>query len=387
MQTFDCPKCGAPVTYDPYSAASTARCSYCQSQLALPNDLRGEPARVLEQIEINIGPQIASGAKTGLKLLVLIPLFIVVLVFVVILMVFGMVGHLVKSITDPLRAPIATRSGPSGSRTGDPANTFAGVVLKFGSEGIGPGMMTDARSIGVDGKGNIYVGEYSGGRIQVFDSAGQFITQWMADPKMPLRGLAADRKGNVFIAQHGIITRYDGATGESLGQLDYSDGAGFDDVIATPDGGLLCAWYRGSDDIVRFNAAGKVVGIIRKAISTATDRSELNTRVAIDGLGNIYALGGFTNGAFKFRSDGKFLNRIGSPGRQPGQISGANAIAVDGKGRVFVSDTKGVQVFDSDGRYLAVFKPEGVASGMVFNDKNELLVVARNKVMKFVLNQ
>ena len=88
-----------------------------------------------------------------------------------------------------------------------------------------------------------------------------------------------------------------------------------------------------------------------------------------------------------FRSDGKFLNRIGSPGHQPGQISAANAIAVDGKGRVFVSDTKGVQVFDSDGRYLAVFKPDGVASGMVFNDKNELLVVARNKVMKFVLNQ
>ena len=38
------------------------------------------------------------------------------------------------------------------------------------------------------------------------------------------------------------------------------------------------------------------------------------------------------------------------------------------------------------GRYLAVFKPDGVASGMVFNDKNELFVVARNKVMKFVLN-
>jgi sugar lactone lactonase YvrE len=248
-------------------------------------------------------------------------------------------------------------------------------------------MLTDARSIAVDGKGNIYVGEYSSGRIQVFDSAGQFITQWMADPKMPLRGLGVDRKGNVFIAQRGTITRYDGQTGTTLGQVNYSEGPGFDDVIATPDGGLLCAWYRGSDDIVRFNSEGKVVRTIKAAISTEADRSELNTRVAIDGLGNIYALGGFTNGVFKFRSDGKFLNRIGGPGHQPGQISGASAIAVDGKGRVFVSDTKGVQVFDSDGRYITVFKPEGVASGMAFNDENELLIVSRNKVMKFVLNQ
>ena len=44
-------------------------------------------------------------------------------------------------------------------------------------------------------------------------------------------------------------------------------------------------------------------------------------------------------------------------------------------------------MFDSDGRYLAVFKPDGVASGMIFNDKDELLIVARNKVMKFALNQ
>jgi len=387
MQTFDCPKCGAPVMYDPNVAGGTARCSYCQSQLALPNEFRGEPARVIEQFEINVGPQVASGAKKIISLFLLIPFFIVVVVLIVILAVFGMIGHMVKSITAPLRSPIATRSGPSGSRTDDAANSFASVVLKFGSEGIGPGMMTDARSIGVDGKGNIYVGEYSGGRVQVFDSSGQFTTQWMVDPKMPLRGLTADRKGTVYVAQHGIITRYDGQTGRSLGEVAYTEGGGFDDVTATPDGGLLCAWYRGSDDLIRFNADGKVSNIIRKAISTEADRSELNTRVAIDGLGNIYALGGFTNAVFKFRSDGKFLNRIGSPGRQPGQISGANAIAVDGKGRVFVSDTKGVQVFDSDGRYLNVFRPEGVVFGMVFNDENELLVVARNKVMKFVLNQ
>jgi hypothetical protein len=149
----------------------------------------------------------------------------------------------------------------------------------------------------------------------------------------------------------------------------------------------VCAWYRGRDDIIRFDAQGNVVREIRGAISTPADRSELNTRVAIDGRGNIYGLGSFTSGVFKFSPEGRFMNRFGGSGDQPGQIRAASAIAVDGKGRVFVSDIKGVQIFDSDGRYLTFFKPDGPASGMVFNDKNELLIVERKKVEKFTLNQ
>ena len=256
-----------------------------------------------------------------------------------------------------------------------------------GGEGIGPGMMTDARSVAVDGSGRIYVGEYEGGRIQVFDSSGKFITQWMVDTKMPLSGLAADRKGTVYVVQSGIINRYEGETGKSLGQISYPQGWGFDDIITTADGGLLCAWYKNRDDIVRFNPQGQVSRTIRGAISSVTDDAELDTRVANDGLGNVYALGTFNNAVFKFGPDGKYLNRFGGRGDKPGQFTAPSAIAVDGKGRVYVSDFKGIQVFDSDGRYLAVFKTEGPASGMVFDDKDELLVAARTKVIKFSLNQ
>jgi hypothetical protein len=380
MRTFDCPKCGAAVSYDADGANGTAQCAYCKSHLALPDELRGQPARVISQIEVNIGPQVAAGASKAIWLILLIPLLVVGIVLAA---VFGALTPLMKSIGSS-KSPTAA---PSGSKSNNQDGGFASVVLKFGSEGIGPGMMSDARSIATDGQGRIYVGEYIGGRIQAFDSEGKFITQWMVDPKMPLRGMTVDRKGTVYIAQHGTITRYDGQTGKSLGELEYSEGNGFDDVAITPDGGLVCAWYSNRDDIVRFDAEGKVTRTIRAAISTAADRSELNTRVAIDGLGNIYALGSFTSGVFKFSADGKFLNRFGGQGQKPGQISAANAIAVDGKGRVFVSDSKGVQVFDSDGRYLNVFKLDGVASGMIFNDKNELLIVARTKVLKFALKE
>jgi len=380
MRTFDCPKCGAPVTYAADGVSGTAQCAYCKSQLALPDELRGRPARVISQIDINIGPQVAATASKAIWILVLIPILIVGIVLAA---VFGALTPLMKSIGSS-RSPIAAPSGP---KANEKPSGFADVLLKFGSEGIGPGMMTDARSIATDGQGRIYVGEYLGGRIQVFDSAGNFVTQWMVDPKMPLRAMTADRKGTVYVAQRGTITRYDGQTGKSLGEIEYSEGSGFDDVRATPDGGLVCAWYRNRDDIVRFDAEGKVTRTIRAAISTVADRSELDTRVAVDGLGNIYALGTFSNGVFKFSPDGRFLNRFGGQGQQAGQFSAAHAIAVDGKGRVFVSDTKGVQVFDADGRYLSVFKPESVASGMIFTDQNELLVVARTKVFKFALKE
>jgi|SoiMethySBSTD1v2_1073268.scaffolds.fasta_scaffold279299_2 Gluconolactonase len=385
METFDCPKCGAPVNYDP-AIATTARCGYCNSQLAVPNPYLHQGPRV---IKLDIGPGVASGAKKIASLALIIPVLIIVFVFVIILVVFGMVTSTIRSVTAPFRTPpTATRSGPGGARTGDTANSFASVALQFGEEGIGQGMFTDARSIGIDGQGNIYIGEYSGGRVQVFDSAGKFIRQWTtADPKMPLRGMTVDRKGTVYVAQRGIITRYDGETGESIGTVKYSEGDGFDDVTMAPDGGLVCAWYRGRDDLVRFNAQGSVVRTIRAAVSTAADRSELNTRVAIDGRGNIYALGTFASGVFKFNPEGKFTNRFGSQGNQAGQLSAALAVAADGKGRVYVSDSKGIQVFDSEGRYLTSFKPEGVTFGMVFNDRNELLVVARNKVVKFSINQ
>ena len=381
MQTFDCPKCGAPVSYNENAFGQTsARCSYCQSQLALPH--HGQPARIISQIDINVSPHLTSGAKKLIWILVLVPIVIVVIVLGAL---FGALAPLMKSVgSGPSKPSIFS---PSGSKTTDAANAFASEVMKFGSEGIGPGMMKDARSIALDGKGNIYVGEYIGGRIQVFDAAGKFVTQWMVNPKMPLRGLAADRKGTVYVVQSGAITRYEGETGKSLGELPYSEGWGFDDAVATADGGLLCAWYRNRDDIVRFDAAGNVVRTIRAAISTAADESELNTRVASDGLGNIYALGSFRNGVFKFSPDGKFLNRFGDSGEQPGQFRAPSAIAVDGKGRVFVSDIKGIQVFDSNGRYITVFKPEGIASGMVFNDKNELFIASRTKVMKFALKE
>jgi DNA-binding beta-propeller fold protein YncE len=290
-------------------------------------------------------------------------------------------GNKSSSVASPSSKPGLKSSGVKGE------NGFATETLNFGSEGIGPGKFKDARAIAVDGSGKIYVGEYSGGRIQVFDSQGKFVTQWTVDAKMPLRGMAADRNGTVYVVQSGIISRYDGASGKVLGQIPYAGGWGFDNIVVAADGALVAAWYKNRDDIVRLNSSGQVTRNIQAAISSVTERSELDTHLAVDGLGSIYALGTFNSSVFKFAPDGKFMTRFGDSGDQPGQFRAPSAIAVDGKGRVYVSDFKGVQVFDSNGRYLTVFKPQGSASGMVFNDNDELFVAARDHVIKLTLKE
>jgi DNA-directed RNA polymerase subunit RPC12/RpoP len=380
LQTFDCPKCGAPVSYERSSdlstTKSTVRCDYCHSQLIAPNELAGQPARVVRI-------QLSSGGKfpKWILLLLAIPLFV--------LLVIGLAGAGIlapvfysasRTAKEPPNNPARPNPPPK-----EKANSFATVLLDFGKEGVGPGMFTDARSIAVDGAGRIYVGEYTGGRIQVFDAAGKFVNQWtVGDRKTILRGLAADRKGMVFVVHGGGIERYRGEMGEKLGRLDY-ERANFDDVTTSADGGLVTVSHNNRDDIIAFDANGKVVRTIPAAISSASGDSELSMRVAVDGSGNIYALGRFNNAVFKFGRDGKFINRFGDAGDQPGQLRAPYSIAVDGHGRVYVGDMKGIQVFDANGRYLSIVNLKGMAFGMVFNDNNELFVIARDHVVKYAV--
>lgn len=382
LKTFDCPKCGAPVSYDKdvVGANLTARCSYCNSQLSVPDEMRGRPAQVVSHVNIDL----RNAGATASKWIALLVIVLIVGLVVVLFAIGGAVSWKASRSSTPMPALPGIRSNTPATK--EKVNTFATRTLSFGSEGIGSGMFKDARSIALDGSGRIYVAEYIGGRVQVFDPEGKFITQWTVDPKMPLRGLAADRKGTVYVVQKGDITRHEGETGRIMGEIQYPGGGGFDDLSMSPDGGFVAAWYSNRDDVVRFNSAGEVTRTIKAAISSASGDSELNTRVAIDGVGNIYALGTFNNAVFKFAPDGKFLTRFGEAGNEPGQFRAAFAIAVDGKGRVYVSDIKGIQIFDANGRYLRVLKPDGIAFGLVFNDKGELFIASRTQVLKYTID-
>jgi streptogramin lyase len=370
VETLQCPSCGAPLDYDPRVEAETVRCPFCENMVML---LRHERPFVPPQIVVGRRPaRVNTTPGAGV---------IVAAAFVIVAAVVAAFAFrsFYSDSTGARRAAGSsnTKNGLASRSAGD---GYAQPELVFGSEGIGPGNFKDARSIAVDADGHIYVGEYSGGRIQVFDSSGKFLTQWSVDRKMPLRGMAADRGGTLYVVQSGTIRRYEGTTGKDSGAL---AAGGYDDVATSADGGLVAFSFQARDDIARLDASGRVTKTIHAAISGQTDKSELNARVACDGAGNVYALGTFNDAVFKFSPEGKFMTQFGGDGDQAGQFRAPSAIAVDNQGRVFVSDFKGVQVFDAQGRYLGLIKVKGAASGLAFDDKGELFVVARTQVYKF----
>jgi hypothetical protein len=276
-------------------------------------------------------------------------------------------------------------NAPTVPSAGSSASGFANVALEFGKEGIGAGQFKDARSVSVDGEGRIYVGEYIGGRIQVFDAQGKFLTQWMVDAKRPLSGMAADRKGVVYVVQGGSILRYKGATGESLGEVarrgpDFNQT--YSDVFVALDGSLYAIASRYY--IVHIGTDGAIKSIIDAREKTGEDISL--ERVATSGRGDIYAVDRSEESVFKFAANGKYISRFGGEGDQPGQLKSPEGIAVDGEGRVYVADIgRGIQVFDAGGRYLDSFAKGEVIFELVINDRNEIFASQRNrhKIVKY----
>ncbi len=256
-------------------------------------------------------------------------------------------------------------------------------LIAIGGEGIGPGLFTDARSLGIDDAGRIYVGEYEGGRVQVFDARGKFLTQWFADREFPLRGMAVRRDGAVYTVQAGEIALREGMTGSAVSKVAYASGSHFDDIALVPDGRVLTAWYGNRDDLVVFSAAGEAILSIPEAVSKQTGEPELSLRVAADGQGNLWALGVFSTAVFHFDERGGFVNRFGSPGDEPGQLRAPMSIAVDGKGRVYVGDMSGVQVFRSDGRFVGRIEVEGPPYGVLIDPGGRLWVANGTAVRQY----
>ena len=211
------------------------------------------------------------------------------------------------------------------------------------------------------------------------------MTQWTADPKMPLRGMTADRRGTVYVVQKGEITSYEGTTGKLLGTVG-AGGGRYDDVAV--DGRRRARRLRAQDS--RDNMVQhRLVGAGSNRLSGGRQRADRplgaeHRGPRPTGLGNIYALGEFNDAVFKFSARRALPDAASAatatsrdcsarPAPSPWTIRGASTSRTS---RACRSSTQ-------NGRYLKLIKVKGAASGLAFNESGELFVVARTQVWKF----
>lgn len=283
-------------------------------------------------------------------------------------------GFIILTVFVPVFLALTSSGGPlEGVWARYNPMTFARVIESFGGEGSGPGLFDDPRLIAVNPAGEVFVADYSDGRVQKFDASGKFQFLWNTGDNSYLNGLGIDRSGNVYVLNRSKIWKYDGANGKLLGQLASDSDRRFDALATTLDGGLVAAVD--SQDILRFNSDGQVVFSLADTGVALSGKPESINDIAVDGLGNIYLIGDDTSTIYKYAPDGQLLARFGSEGDEPGQFRAPETIAVDGQGRIYVSDFKGIQVFATDGRYLGKFNVQGFAYGLDFTDQGELWVV------------
>lgn len=270
-----------------------------------------------------------------------------------------------------------------------PTPTPTPAYTSFGREGIAPGQFTDARRIAIDGDGYIYVGEWGAGRIQRFDPSGQFDSFWMLDSDRPVTGLAANREGVVYVVQGTDVSRFNGSSGEFLGEFSQELVPGYSVVAVAPDGQLVALqWPR---EILRLDAQGNPVS---GAATINLDELDLDTTfppgadvLALDGLGYLYILDHTNQIVMKFGPEGQYIDKFGGKGEGPGQFRSPDSLAIDTQGRIYVGESRRIQIFDRDGNYLDEIPFDGLAFGMVINDQDELYVASRTEFLKFELKR
>jgi len=377
VRAFKCPSCGAPI--EPEVGNSSMKCPYCNDTVIIPSSLRASaPLATAPTYRANYSPSSNYSRDTGYSDETYssagssrAPKFItsrLITVFFVVIIIGAIVSFVLGF-------------NPFGTLL------FANQVMTFGSKGIGQGMFQNARTLGVDGNGNIVVADYENGRVQIFDPNGKFKSMFTVSEngkKINIlgEGMAVSRDGKIYIANSPDVLVYD-ESGQSLGKIS-GDLQGYRHVVIGADDTLYALSGFPEDNITRFKKDGSIDLQIPNAISSLG--SNVSTSyMAVDGLGNMYITSSSADAVFKYSPQGKFINQWGSKNSNsnhfdPGQFYDAEGIAVDGYGRVYVSDVNTIQVFDATGKYINNF--EGYIIGLTIDSQNNVYVTTGNQVRK-----
>jgi len=180
--------------------------------------------------------------------------------------------------------------------------------------------------------GRIYVADSKNNRIVVFNNEGRYLRQFGEF------GIAKPSAGSKATWKPGRLNYPTGVATDSNGDVYVADFNNDSISVFTADGAFLR----------RFPDPNRPTGL---GSSGAGGTGIAVTSVAVSG-GKVYAADAYQ--IFVFDTSGKLLKRLGRPGLGPNGLDHPNGIAVDSKGRIFVSDSNHnrITAFSPDGQVL-----------------------------------
>lgn len=114
-------------------------------------------------------------------------------------------------------------------------------LFQWGSHGSGPGQFDLPHGIALDGAGRVYVADRSNARVQIFDGAGRYRTEWKSAELGRPFDIAVAPDGTVFVADGGDLSD----------NLPRRSGV----AVVRPDGSILERFGRWGEDEGQFAVA------------------------------------------------------------------------------------------------------------------------------------
>jgi sugar lactone lactonase YvrE len=191
--------------------------------------------------------------------------------------------------------------------------------------------------VATDAADCVYVFHRGPQPVLVFEPDGRFLRSWGDEHVKNAHGLRLDRQGDVWLT----------------------------DI--------------GNHQVLKFTPEGKLLMALGKKgqPGNTPETFDKPTDIAFAADGSFYVSDGYGNSrVVKFTRDGKYLKEWGTKGQKPGEFNLPHAIVTDSAGRVYVGDRENnrVQVFDADGRPLAVWQESGAPFGLSLTAEKRMLV-------------
>jgi tripartite motif-containing protein 71 len=217
------------------------------------------------------------------------------------------------------------------------------------------------RGIALDAQGNIYVLDTGNSRVQKFDRAGKFVTQW-------------------------------GSPGEGDGQFSFNrEGDVAGDIIVDTTGNVYIA-DNANHRVQKFDGDGK---FLAKWGSEGADEGQFMSvfGLGVDAEGNVFVADPYSYAIQKFDGQGKFLLKWGGKGTGDSKFNGPVDVAVDKQGYVYVNDFLNgvIQKFDGKGNFVANFSLPPIENRsvapvqMIVDQQDNMIVTDPNnyRIVKF----